>query len=342
MRWSRLLRIVVAVFAVLCAGVVVSAEEPLLYVVQKGDTLWGISERFIRDPWYWPRMWKENSPKITNPHFIYPGQRLKIYHDRIEVVGREESGSQSPARRLPVETPEAAEKEAPVSSEQVFPVSGGEGIIAPADMQFEAVVSAVSQSRTIAGEDDIVYVTIGSDSGAKAGDRFRIFERVKEVRHPVTNRLIGIKLLQLGTLQLTEVERTASKAIITSSFREVEPGAVLLPHREPRRSISLKKTARDLAGMIVETRSGNKAIAAGDVCYLDLGASHGVEVGNMLYVVRDVTVDSTVAAAPLGKLPPEVVGAVLVVDVAEQASTALVIKSVDTVYMGDRVEMKAP
>ena len=49
------------------------------------DTLWGISKRFIKDPYYWPNLWSHN-PGIGNPHLIYPGQTLHIYDGRIEIV----------------------------------------------------------------------------------------------------------------------------------------------------------------------------------------------------------------------------------------------------------------
>ncbi len=56
------------------SGAVVAAEqEPTVYVIQKGDTLWGLSNRFLKDPHYWPDLWSRN-PAVTNPHFIYPGQ----------------------------------------------------------------------------------------------------------------------------------------------------------------------------------------------------------------------------------------------------------------------------
>jgi hypothetical protein len=48
-----------------------------IYIIQKGDTLWDISDKFLDSPWYWPKIWEMNN-YITNPHWIYPGNELKF------------------------------------------------------------------------------------------------------------------------------------------------------------------------------------------------------------------------------------------------------------------------
>jgi hypothetical protein len=70
-------------------------NHPDTYVVKKGDTLWDISARFLRQPWLWPEIWQAN-PQVRNPHLIYPGDVLNLKYlngkPQIELTRGVESG----------------------------------------------------------------------------------------------------------------------------------------------------------------------------------------------------------------------------------------------------------
>jgi hypothetical protein len=316
---------------VLAAG----QDEPAIYVIKQGDTLWGLSERFIKDPMYWPNMWSKNS-QVTNPHFIYPGQKLRIFSDRLEFVPKEQAAAVSAQKTAPAAAVAEALQE--VAAEKTYTLYGTEGFLVEKGFKPFGLVIGTQHDRIVAGIDDIVYTDIGTDQNVSGGDKFSIFRRDVSVNHPMYNEEMGFKIIPLGTLQLTDVERKSSRAIITKSSREISPGAYLLPYKENRRrEIALKSTGNDLKGYIIESYNGVSIIAAGDVVYIDLGSSQGAEAGNMLYIVRDVKIDQRYVEGRIEKLPQELLGAVVILETGKKTSTALVVKSIDTIYKGDRL-----
>jgi len=301
------------------------SEKPTIYVVKKGDTLWGLSDRFLKDPFYWPNLWERNQV-ITNPHLIYPGQRVRIYPDRLEFIDSVTAAAK-PA------TPEQ------VVAERIFTVSGSEGFLLETDLNSAGTILQADHNRLVVGQEDTVYTDIGTELGARTGDRYSILKRVKKIYHPESGDFVGYKFLPLGSLELLDLEAKSSRAIITNSYLEISPGAVLIPYRDKRREVVLKASNKALDGYIIESRMGNITIGENDVVYLDLGKTQGLQVGNLLYVVRDVPLDKTFVQREASPLPQQVLGAVVVVEVSDKTSTALVVKSVETIYLGDKVKL---
>ena len=53
-------------------------ERPATHTVKRGDTLWELAKLYLGDAMQWPQIFRLNSEKIKDPHWIYPGQVLRI------------------------------------------------------------------------------------------------------------------------------------------------------------------------------------------------------------------------------------------------------------------------
>ena len=82
----------------------VELETGFYYTVKKGDTLWDLSNKFSDSPWVWPELWSENK-QLTNPHWIYPGQRLRLYLrkdlEKVVLPVQKQPSVPAPAKEMP-------------------------------------------------------------------------------------------------------------------------------------------------------------------------------------------------------------------------------------------------
>src|SRR5512135_1913860 len=106
-------------FCFVLSGLTQEAKEKEgVYTIQRGDTLWDISSKFLKDPFLWPKLWEKN-PYITNPHWIYPGNTLQLTD--VETAGKEEA-RKAAAEKPPEPLQELGGKEPGVESPAAPPV----------------------------------------------------------------------------------------------------------------------------------------------------------------------------------------------------------------------------
>src|SRR5687767_15846590 len=87
------------------APLTIKPDAPDRYTVVRGDTLWGISQRYTDSPWRWPELWNMNREQIRNPHLIYPGYVILLDREkgRLAIVAPGTEGT--PGRGADPSTP---------------------------------------------------------------------------------------------------------------------------------------------------------------------------------------------------------------------------------------------
>jgi hypothetical protein len=148
---------------VVAADVAIKPDHPEVYVVQKGDTLWGIAGRFLQHPWQWPEIWEAN-PQVKNPHRIYPGDQLSlVYRDGRPVLSVAGDGRLSPrVREVSLEDAVTA-----VALADVQPFLRRVMIVGEEDERRMPYVVALEENRLRGTEGQAVYVRgIDAEAGS--------------------------------------------------------------------------------------------------------------------------------------------------------------------------------
>ncbi len=58
--------------------VVTAGPDEVVHVVKRGDTLWDLAKSYLKDPFRWPDVFQRNTDVVENPHWIYPGENIRI------------------------------------------------------------------------------------------------------------------------------------------------------------------------------------------------------------------------------------------------------------------------
>jgi hypothetical protein len=317
-------------------------DHPERYTVVKGDTLWGIAARFLKDPWRWPSVWKLNE-QIKNPHLIYPGDVIALTivggEPQLTVV-REEP---PPAPALPEErlSPQV----------RVEPLARAIPTVAP-----EVIGPFLSQPLVVGKNelDKAPYVTTGQDFrvalgsgdeffarglGSKPAEYYQLFRPGRALVHPDTGEVLAYEAQHLGDAKLLE-PGDPSKLVVTRVKQEIlptdrlikAPKEVSLPHYFPR------PPQRPVYGRILSASGGLREFGPLSVVAISLGRRDEMEEGHVLRILRHPGRHKDPLTKRLYTLPEEESGLLMVFRVFERVSYALVMDASRPIHIYDAVK----
>ncbi len=341
-------------------------NAPSEYVVKRGDTLWGISGKFLKTPWRWPELWGMNLQQIRNPHLIYPGQILwlEIVDGRARLrLGRRISGSETVQLQPRVRVDSLSDQPiAAVPLNLIEPFLSEPLIADEATLENAHWIVSSKDGRNLLGIGDRVYARSADGHALRYqednedGNLYRIFRNAAPIKDPATHEVLGYEGKFVGRARLvrSETVSTASdggkagvpEAAALDVFyakEEIRTGDRLLPepvrelvsHAPHAPEVPVNGLVASVYGDAVSYVGQNQIVA------INLGTRDGITHGTVLALIstgRRVADKTNDRRGDMVKLPDERNGLLYIFRSFERLSYGLVIEIKDPVKVGDRVE----
>lgn len=316
------------------SGVRLADDAPDTYTVVKGDTLWGVSGRFLSEPWRWPEVWRMNREQIRNPHLIYPGQIIML--DRSGpwlTIGRRIGGTERLQPKVHEEVLEAAVPSIPVHV--IEPFLNKPLVIEQATLQGAGTIIATETSRVLTGAGDTIFAKdVDPDT-----EVWQIMRPARPLKDPASGEIIAYEADYLGTARVT-ARGDPTTLEITSAVEEIGTGDLMLPSEPPNVfSFAPHAPDQDIDGRVLSIYRGVTETGRLNVIALGVGEQDGVERGHVLSLFRNR--GTAIYRGEDGKesynLPEKRYGLVFVFRVFNRVSYALVMETDGPVSVGDAV-----
>lgn len=316
------------------------------HIIDKGDTLWDLSKKYLQNPYLWPQIWDQNR-YITDAHWIYPGDPLIL--PKVALVaaqagqagagGEEGAGEGAGAGGAGGPGGPGGPILAPVTEEGTlrcaqFIVSDSE------DEGLVLIGSEGGNTKLAFATNDIVYLNKGSNAGIKAGDAYTFRHESYSVKHPHSGRTVGTKIETTGWGHVILVEENSASVLIDAACQDIHPGDYVTPAEKPTVPViarhapptRLTPHSGKAHGYVVDIGGDSMIAGTGQMLSIDLGSADGLAPGNSLVVYRTMY-----PSVPTAR---NVLGEVTIVAIKEHTATAKVISSNDAILNGDEVELR--
>ena len=313
-----------------------------IHTVRRGDTLWRICDEYFQNPYQWPRIWSYN-PEIQNPHWIYPGDQVRLR------LGAEEPRGGG-AR------PSMIDRSRTVPNGTVF--LRNEGYVEDKSTNW-GEINGSPEDKMLLSEGDEVYIRFADNREVKEGQLLTVYRPQKSVRG---GEVIGIQ----GTVRIDNwrpKDHTA-RARIVEATDVIERGARIGPIQRRFEVVPPQRNEEEVAAQVVASVRSHSFYGQAQVIFIDKGEDAKIKPGNRLFVLRKgdawhdsftnrkavpriaLENESPAAIEPVpkprdeSKLPEEVVGELRVVTVGKNTAMCIFTSSRKEIEIGDKVFMR--
>ena len=258
---------------------VVNHETGFYYTVQKGDTLWDLSRKFSDSAWLWPEMWRENS-QITNPHRIYPGERIRLYRR----TGSQPTGETQAGKKAMI---------APPSLEDLihynYAALDRVGFVRKKPVVSHGAIFKVLETKEMINSEDTVYIRPEGNVRLVPGKRYTIFRTLPPLRDRYTNAYMGIQHVLTGVVEINQVQPAYAIATVIESYRPIYLEDKLMPYFRRVPDVIIKQSPKGLQGQVIEAEDHNRLIGDNMIAFIDKGKKDGVQRGQFYNVYYRVS-----------------------------------------------------
>lgn len=315
--------------------------HPESYTVKRGDTLWGISSMFLRDPWHWPQIWYAN-PQVENPHLIYPGDVLTlVYIDgqprlQLQRGPVQAGGTEKLSPRVRESDLDSAIPAIPLDVIGAFLSRGS--VLQKDEIGKAPYVVSIRGQHLIGAAGNELYVR-GKLDGVDHG--YSVVKVGRPLVDPDDGATLGYEGIYVGASTVRRMG-DPSTVFLTDSTREAVEGDRLVSQQ-----LSLPATfvpsapSREVEGSIIAVMDGVSLVGQYQVIVINRGSRHGLEPGNVLEVrqagrkVNDASKPGRISRNVT--LPEESAGLAMVFRSYERMSYALVMRATSEMHVQDVV-----
>lgn len=319
---------------------VIESKTGFYYTIQKGDTLWDLSEHFNNSPWLWHELWEEND-HIPNPHWIYPGEKIRLF----QKSGSHTFSPESTMIKTQV-TAKVMPDDASSKGSEPFDFIGinGVGFIRKIPVVPAGKVFKVKDDKEMISEGDHIYINHMTHKGSSPlipGSQWTVFRYMSPTKEKGSKSIIGTQHFILGIVEIFSKEPTYSIAKVIKSFRTIRTDDLLMPFERRSPKIAIVKSSPGIDGQIITSETHKVMIGDFSIAFIDRGEKDNIKVGQQysIYYQDKEPVDKSGKNFIL--LSPVEIGSLLVLRTEKETSTVIITKSVRKITAGEKFRTPA-